>query len=421
MKCSPTRTWITVALVLILHGPGRARGETVLEPGPVQVRFHREVVNLENFAGLLFRQPPLALRHGPPAQGELWYGQIFRQLPGDDPASREHNVLFAVQLQESQVVRAWCDTNMNGDLADDPPEELSAYPGDRAARSFLSDLRWTAVAKGHRVPVDRLVRVVVFAPDSVGANPPYRTQDVYGMLGTVDMAGMKRLALLYDANGDGLYTKANGDGVFFDLDNDRHFTIDVMASDFGPFTLPFSIDHRDYAVASLDLEGKDLTLQSLGPSAPAIAPMVGVGAPDFSYLDVRGRPVRLSSLRGRAAVVYFWSSLCSGCRKHADELRALYERYDRSQLEILGVSYDFDRSAMERFRAEHGHTWPTSFTGGFPAQDPVGRLYQETGSGVFYVVAPDGRLAGKDFDVASLASDLERILGSPRGTLGSSR
>jgi thiol-disulfide isomerase/thioredoxin len=179
------------------------------------------------------------------------------------------------------------------------------------------------------------------------------------------------------------------------------------------------VDHTDYSVDSVDPEGKAIVVRVLGPSTPVLAPLVGLPAPDFSYMDVRGRPVRLSSLKGRAVIVYFWASRCGSCRAHADELRVLYERYDRSQLEILGVSYDHDRQAMEAFRSQHGHTWPTSFTGGYPAQDPVGRLYGETGSGVYYVVAPDGRLAAREYDLPSVTADLEKVLGSAGGTLGS--
>jgi len=227
------------------------------------------------------------------------------------------------------------------------------------------------------------------------------------------------LALLYDANGDGLYQMANSDGIFFDVDNDRHFLIGVMSRDFGPFAVPFSIGGNSYSVESIDAEGKDLTLRGLGPSVEQPAPGVGHPAPDFRYTDVQGRPVALSQLRGRTAIVYFWASWCGGCKGHADALRALYQRYDRSQLEILGVSNDSDRGAMQRFRTEHGHTWPTSFTGGFPAEDPVGRLYREMGSGVFYIVSPDGQLVAKEYEVDKVEGWLASLIAKPTGALGS--
>ena len=410
---------VSVATALTVSAASHACGASNPSSGLIHASFTREVVNLEDYAGRLGMEQPQGVRRPPLVEGELWYGAIFRQLPGDDVASRDHNVLFAVQFRELDAVSAWCDTNLNGDLSDDPRPTISLYPGARARRSFLAPLRWTARSGGRDIQIDRLVRVVVDLPESTGAAHGYRTQNVYGMLGTVRLNGEPRLALLYDANGDGLYRKGNSDGVFFDADNDRHFSIGVMSRDFGPFALPFSIGGNSYAVESIDAEGKDLTLRGLGPSVEQPAPGTGFPAPDFRYTDVQGRPVALSQLKGRTVIVYFWSSWCGGCKGHAEALRALYQRYDRSQLEILGVSNDSDRGAMQRFRTEHGHTWPTSFTGGFPAEDPVGRLYREMGSGVFYIVDPDGRLVAKEFEVDKVEEWLTRLIAKPTGALGS--
>ena len=409
---------VAIGLVAAPH-LGQCAAESA--PSLLNATFSREVVNLEDNAGLLGKGQPRELHRAPAVDGELWYGQIFRQLPGDLVGSREHSVTFAVQFHGADVSGAWCDANFNGDLSDDPRLPLSLFPGARAARSFLVPLQWTTRVGDRAIAVDRLVRVVVESPDLLDGDRKYRTQNVYGMLGSVKMNGVTRLALLHDANGDGLYQKANSDGVFFDLDEDRHFQIDVMARDFGPFALPFSIGGESYSVESIDIEGKNLTLRSLGPSAEQPPPTTGLLAPDFSYLDVQGRPVALSRLRGKVVLVYFWSSWCASCRRHADAVAALYKRYDRSQLEILGVSNDVDRGAMARFRTEHGHTWPTSFTGGSPAEDPVGRLYRETGSGVFYVVGPDGRLVSREYEVDKLEESLTGLITKSAEALGSAR
>lgn len=374
-----------------------------------QVTFTRAVVNLEDYSGWLYGDPPPGAWRNPVRGEGLWFGEIFRQLPGEELASRGHNVPFAVLMKGGTVVRAWCDANMNGDLTDDPAPPLSLYPGERPARSFRTTLSWTARTDRWQMPIERLVRVVVEGPDSAGAPPRYRTQDVYGMLGTFEIEGVARRALLYDANRDGIYTRGRSDGVFIDLDGDRHFTIDPMSPDFGPFAIPFSILQTSLAVDSVALDGSRITLRELGTARTWPAPETGRPAPDFSYLDVEGRFVRLSALRGKTAVLYFWASWCSSCRRQAEELRSLYVRSSRSHWDLLGVSYDTDRDVALRFRLEHGFTWPTSFSGGLPAQDPVGRLYREAGAGVFYVIGPDGILARKIFEVGELEAALNTL------------
>jgi thiol-disulfide isomerase/thioredoxin len=400
---------VALLVCTALHAgfPGQVRAKTESEERPVV--FRREVVNLEDLAAPLSRDPLPSVRRAPPIEGDVWYGEIYRQLPGDAVTSREHNVPFAVLFQGSAVVRAWSDRNMNGNLWDDPKPALSVFPGDRPARSFLTELRWTVRHDGREVPIQRLVRVVVQSRDSTISTPQYRTQDVYGMLSTVDVDGVPRLALLFDANRDGLYTKGRSDGIFFDLDGDRHFTIDTMAPEFGPLAIPFSVGHTRYTVDAVDPRGTEIALRALGPAPPAWTPTPGLPVPDFEYEDVDRRPVRLSAYRGTPVAVYFWASWCSSCRRNASELRALYERFSRSGLEVLGVSYDTDSREMRRFREEHRCAWPTSFTGGLPPQDPVGRLFREAGAGVFYIVGPDGRLAGKAFEVSDLEDQLSKL------------
>ncbi len=390
---------------------GGAPSTETSSPGEIHVSFRREVVNLESLAAQLVRAAPQSVRRPPPAKGDLWFGEIPRQLPDDDIASRRHHVAFAVLFEGTTAVRAWCDTNLNGDLSDDPEAKLSLYPGSKPARSFLGDLHWSVPYEGTDIPIDRLTRIVVESPDSLTGPRNYRVQSVFGMLGSLDLDGSKRSVLLFDANQDGLYSKGKSDGVFFDLDGDRHFTIDLMAPEFGPLAVPFSMGRNSYVVDAVDAQGAEMALHVVGPATESTTPAVGDVIPDFAYTDLQGLQNHLAGYRGNPVAVYFWASWCGACKRQAEALRLLYERYRNSRVEILGVSYDTDRNQMQRFREENGQSWPTSFTGGLPAEDPVGRLFREPGAGVFYVVAPDGRLAAKVYDVDELDLQLRKLVG----------
>jgi len=379
----------------------------------LEVAFHREVVNLENGTGQLARDAPGGTPVRPPFEGDVWYGEIARQLPGDPPRSRAHAVSFAVGFEGARLVRARADANLNGDLSDDADARLSLYPGDPPGRSFLVPLRWQSTQGSADRPVERLVRVVV---EPVGPARRYFTQDVYGMLGSVDLGGGPKLALLYDANYDGVYTKGSGDGWFVDQDGDRHFGIDVMGPDFGSFSVPFVLGRQEFVVDDVDPSGARVSLRRLGAAVPAPSVEVGAAVPDFAFVDTEGRAVLLSARRGDPVVVYFWASSSVACREAAGGLRALYEHYGPDGVQFLGVSYDTDRAAMERFRRENELSWPNAFSGGIPSEDPVGRIFHEERAGVFYVVDPDGRLAVKTSDLSELNERLAAMTAGARPT-----
>ena len=62
----------------------------------------------------------------------------------------------------------------------------------------------------------------------------------------------------------------------------------------------------------------------------------GSQAPDFTLNDLNGRPLKLSSLRGKVLVLDFWGSWCGWCIKGFPEMKKYYEKY-KDRMEILGL------------------------------------------------------------------------------------
>jgi thiol-disulfide isomerase/thioredoxin len=414
-----TSGWIAIAALVTVIGPAIAASSRTQS-----ISFTRSVINLESYAGSLqaAKVPSAHVAPQPDSANatRLYFGEIFRQLPGDAPTSREHAVPFAVLVRSGIAIQAWADANLNGDLTDDASPPLFAYPSDPAARAFLIPLRWSARYQGKDVSIERLVRIVIDPPESENFAPNYRIQDVYGMLGQIEVGGASRSVLLFDANADGLYTRGNGDGMFVDMEGNRSFTIDPMRSDFGPFAIPFTMLDRSLSVDSVSVDGQRVTLRDLGTARPLEPPARGRLAPDFSFVDMNGKLQRLSAHRGKPTVVYFWASWCATCRGQAAELERVFAHPTGTSWDMLGIDLDTERANALRFRAEFGIQWPTSFSSGYTSEDPVARLYQESAVGVFYVVGTNGVLADKVTTVEALKAALEKLgaSASPSGPTG---
>ena len=71
----------------------------------------------------------------------------------------------------------------------------------------------------------------------------------------------------------------------------------------------------------------------------------GDAAPDFESRDAEGNAVRLSDLRGRKVVLYFYpKDDTPGCTKEACSFRDGFAEFKRRGIEVLGVSTDDERS-----------------------------------------------------------------------------
>ncbi len=75
---------------------------------------------------------------------------------------------------------------------------------------------------------------------------------------------------------------------------------------------------------------------------------VGAPAPDLAGKDNAQHEVRLSSLRGRPVVVYFYpADGTPGCTKEACAFRDAWKRYEASNVGIIGVSSNSEQSHKE--------------------------------------------------------------------------
>lgn len=153
-----------------------------------------------------------------------------------------------------------------------------------------------------------------------------------------------------------------------------------------------------YYVASLD------QVKSTGSSNP----FLNKAAPDFELNDINGKPLSLSSLRGKWVLLDFWSLSCDNAISQFPLLKEMYAKY-KDHIEILGVDCEDDE---EEWKSELMNNYRTPWLNviGSPddPQAPV-NLYEETGTPAYYLIAPSGKVAKKSYD-ANTFTDIFNIL-----------
>jgi peroxiredoxin Q/BCP len=79
----------------------------------------------------------------------------------------------------------------------------------------------------------------------------------------------------------------------------------------------------------------------------------GSSAPDFELTSDTGETVRLSTLKGRPVVLYFYpKDDTPGCTTQACGIRDAYGEFERAGAVVLGVSPD-DESSHVKFRSKY--------------------------------------------------------------------
>jgi len=79
-------------------------------------------------------------------------------------------------------------------------------------------------------------------------------------------------------------------------------------------------------------------------------------APEFELPDANGKPVRLSSYRGKVIVLNFWATWCSPCKVEIPWFVDFQQRF--GDLAVLGVSMDDGWNSVRPFLAKRGVNYP---------------------------------------------------------------
>lgn len=138
---------------------------------------------------------------------------------------------------------------------------------------------------------------------------------------------------------------------------------------------------------------------------------VGEVAPDFTLNSPEGKPVALSSLRGKFVLIDFWASWCGPCRMENPNVVRMYDKFKDKGFDIFGVSLDDNekawKTAIERdkLKWQHGSELKKWNSG-------VAQTYGVNAIPATYLLDKDGKIIAKNLRGAALETKLTELLGA---------
>jgi thiol-disulfide isomerase/thioredoxin len=124
--------------------------------------------------------------------------------------------------------------------------------------------------------------------------------------------------------------------------------------------------------------------------------VAGTVFPDFTTTNLDGGPLSVGALKGKLVLVDFWATWCPPCVGEIPNLIATYQKHHHEGFEIIGVSLDENRSALDSFMKTHdGMTWQEYFDGQHWTNN-LAVKYGVTKVPFNLLIGPNGRIIARD-------------------------
>ncbi|MDF1852424.1 MAG: TlpA disulfide reductase family protein [Verrucomicrobiales bacterium] len=147
----------------------------------------------------------------------------------------------------------------------------------------------------------------------------------------------------------------------------------------------------------LDNVGKELYLPGVGDSM------------EIAFTSMKGEDIDLTEMKDKVILVDFWATWCGPCVAEMPNVVAAHEKYKEQGFEVIGISLDENKEAVETFVTENGLNWPQYFDGKGWGNE-IAQRFGISSIPATFLVGKDGKIVASNLRGPDLENAIEKAL-----------
>ncbi|UPT65429.1 MAG: TlpA family protein disulfide reductase [Sphingobacteriales bacterium JAD_PAG50586_3] len=149
---------------------------------------------------------------------------------------------------------------------------------------------------------------------------------------------------------------------------------------------------------------------------PQIGLEIGNQAPDLKFNDPQGKPIALSSLRGKIVLIDFWASWCGPCRRENPTVVSAYEKFKDSKFKgakgfaVYSVSLDQNAEAWKKAITADKLNWDTHVSDLKYWSSEAARIYNVRSIPMNFLLDSKGVILAKNLRGPALHTEIDKLV-----------